>query len=262
MISKYFLLTLLFFAACKAPKQTTQTLLVPQGAAWAALWQQRSAEYKALCFQAYNIARVRLDEQLLLQQSKPLAIVTDIDETVLDNSPYSVHTAVRGESYSDKTWSEWTAKAAADTVPGGLSFLRYASSKGVHVFYITNRAENERSATLKNLQHFNFPDADDAHLLLKTTASGKESRRQQVLQTHNIVLLMGDNLSDFAAIFDKQPQEQRESIAKQSAADFGKRFIVLPNPMYGDWLPAMFQYNYKQSNLQLDSILKSQLKDY
>jgi len=262
MNSKYFLLTLTFLVACSTQKQQQQTLLVPQGAAWAALWQQRSAEYKALCFQAYNIARVRLDEQLKQPQNKPLAIVTDIDETVLDNSPYTVHTAVKGESYSDKTWSEWTAKAIADTVPGALSFLRYASSKGVHVFYITNRAESERTATLQNLKRLNFPDADDAHLLLKTTTSGKESRRQQVSQTHQIALLMGDNLSDFAVIFDKQPQDERENITKQSAADFGNRFIVLPNPMYGDWLPAMFHYNYKRTNRQLDSILKSQLKDY
>ncbi|WP_232538921.1 5'-nucleotidase, lipoprotein e(P4) family [Chitinophaga tropicalis] len=253
-------------AACKSTRPVTSqapsTTLVPYGPAWAALWQQKAAEYKALCFQAYNIAKVRLDENLQHPGNKPVAIVTDIDETILDNSPYTVHTSLRGQAYADKTWTEWTDKAAADTVPGALSFLKYAASKGVRVFYITNRAETERTSTLKNLQHWQFPDADNEHLLLKTTTSGKESRRQQVAQTHQIILLMGDNLSDFAAIFDKQPVTEREKVTQQSAADFGNRFIVLPNPMYGDWLPAMFQYNYKRSPQELDSILKTQLKDY
>jgi len=238
------------------------TVMQPYGPAWAALWQQRSAEYKALCFQAYNIAKIRLNESLSQSSSQPLAIVTDIDETILDNSPYTVHTSLKGETYTDKTWMEWTAKAMADTVPGACSFLQYAASKGVQVFYITNRAEQERAATLKNLQRWHFPNADNEHLLLKTTASGKESRRQQVAQTHKIILLMGDNLSDFAAMFDKQPANQRDQLTKQSAADFGNRFIVLPNPMYGDWLPALFEYNYKRSQGEMDSLLKTKLKNY
>jgi 5'-nucleotidase (lipoprotein e(P4) family) len=248
--------------AQSANSLTPQTALVPYGPAFAALWQQKSAEYKALCFQAYNIAKLRLNERLLQPQEKPLVIVTDIDETILDNSPYTVHTALHGQPYTDKTWLEWTAKAAADTVPGALSFLQFASSKGVHVFYVTNRAESEREATLKNLKRWQFPDADNAHLLLKTTTSGKESRRLQVAATNEIVLLMGDNLSDFAVIFDKLSADKREEITKQSAADFGNKFIVLPNPMYGDWLPAMFEYNYKRSTPEMDSILKSKLKDY
>jgi 5'-nucleotidase (lipoprotein e(P4) family) len=256
--------------ACSTTKQSsspvtttaTNTPLLPYGPAWAALWQQKAAEYKALCFQAYNIAAIRLDESLRQQHNKPLAIVTDIDETILDNSPYTVHTALKGEGYTEKTWFEWTDKAAADTIPGALSFLQYAASKGVQVFYITNRVERERIATLRNLQHWHFPDADDAHLLMKTTTSGKESRRLQVAQTHEIILLMGDNLSDFAAIFDKQPVDKREQVTQQSAADFGNRFIVLPNPMYGDWLPAMFEYNYKHRPQELDSLLRCQLINY
>ncbi|OMP77171.1 5'-nucleotidase, lipoprotein e(P4) family [[Flexibacter] sp. ATCC 35208] len=255
-----FLLTFPLLFACKAPKPVAQhTTLVPYGPAFAALWQQRSAEYKALCFQAYNIARFRLNEDLKSSFPKPMAIVTDIDETILDNSPYNVHVALKGENYSDKTWQEWTSKAAADTVPGALSFLKYAAEKGVHVYYITNRSEAERGVTLQNLQRWNFPDADNEHLILKTTTSSKEERRLHVAQTHEIILLMGDNMGDFSAIFEKQPADKREAATKQSAAEFGSRFIVLPNPMYGDWLPALFQYNYKQN---IDSILQTQLRNY
>ncbi|MBW8685438.1 5'-nucleotidase, lipoprotein e(P4) family [Chitinophaga rhizophila] len=264
------LLTCAFFAgitACKttpptAATSTPSTVLQPYGPAWAALWQQRSSEYKALCFQAYNIARIRLDEQLARTSSRPLAIVTDIDETVLDNSPYTVHTALKGQGYTEKTWAEWTASATADTVPGALSFLQYAAAKGVHIFYISNRAETERTPTLQNLQRWHFPNADNEHLLLKTSGSGKESRRAQVAQTHNIILLMGDNLGDFSELFDKQPVDKRTALTQQAAADFGNKFIVLPNPMYGDWLPALFDFNYKRSATEMDSLLKQQLKDY
>ncbi len=262
MVLKFLPISLAFFLifSCKAPKPAVQhTALVPYGPAFAALWQQRSAEYKALCFQAYNFARLRLNEDLQRGSAKPMAIVTDIDETVLDNSSYNVHIALKGENYSDKTWQEWTGKAMADTVPGALSFLKYAAEKGVHVFYITNRSEAERGVTLQNLQRWNFPDADNEHLIPKTTTSSKEERRLAVAKTHEIILLMGDNLGDFSAIFEKQPADKREAAAKQSAAEFGNRFIVLPNPMYGDWLPAMFQYNYKQN---IDSILQTQLKNY
>ncbi|PSL50158.1 5'-nucleotidase (lipoprotein e(P4) family) [Chitinophaga niastensis] len=252
--------------ACKTTKplaeQAQHTQLVPEGPAWAALWQQQSGEYKALCLQAYQLAALRLDQYLATKGNKPLAVVTDIDETVLDNSPYSVHQALSGKGYDDKSWMEWTAKVVADTVPGAPAFFKYAASKGVKVFYITNRLEAERAVTLKNLQRYNFPDADDQHLLLKTTTSGKESRRQQVLQQFEIVMLFGDNLSDFAAIFDKKPFEERNAAAMQSAASFGSRFIVLPNPMYGDWEGALYDYQYKLNTQQKDSVLKSRLKNY
>lgn len=252
--------------ACKTTRpvaeKTTATTLAPGGPAWAALWQQQAGEYKALCLQAYQLAALRLDQYLATKGNKPLAVVTDIDETVLDNSPYSVHQALAGKGYDDKSWMEWTAKAAADTVPGAPAFFKYAASKGVKVFYITNRAESERAVTLRNLQQYQFPDADDQHLMLKTTTSGKEPRRQQVLQQYDIVMLFGDNLSDFSAIFDKKPFEERNAAALQSATSFGSRFIVLPNPMYGDWEGALYNYQYKLSTPQKDSVMKSRLRNY
>lgn len=252
--------------ACKTTQpvaeKTTATTLIPGGPAWAALWQQQSGEYKALCLQAYQLAALRLDQYLATKGNKPLAVVTDIDETVLDNSPYSVHQALAGKSYDDKSWMEWTAKAAADTVPGAPAFFKYAASKGVKVFYITNRVESERAVTLQNLQRYQFPDADDQHLMLKATTSGKEPRRQEVLQQYEIVMLFGDNLGDFAAIFDKKPADERNAAALQSAASFGSRFIVLPNPMYGDWEGALYNFQYKLSAQQKDSIMKGRLKNY
>lgn len=256
----------IFFAACSTTKksvtaQTEATSITNNGKVWSSLWQQRSAEYKALCFQAYNIARLRLDESLKQPGTKPLAVVTDIDETLLDNSPYDVMRALNNQDYTQATWKAWTDKAAADTVPGASAFFKYAASKGVTVFYITNRSENERTATLKNLQNFNLPNADDAHLLLRQTTSSKEARRQQVLKTHNVILLCGDNLPDFDLLYDNHPSGQnREAITGQLMKEFGNRYIVIPNPSYGDFENAIFNNNSKLKNTQKDSVIRATVK--
>jgi 5'-nucleotidase (lipoprotein e(P4) family) len=267
IFSSITLLFLMAFAtACKLPKKATvadrEAPIVLKGPAWAATWQQQAGEYKALCYQAYNLAQMRLD--VLLQQSytKPVAIVTDIDETVLDNSPYQVHQALHKEEYSDSSWMEWTAQVDCDTVPGALSFLRYAKNKGIAVFYITNRLEAERRATLKDLQRWGFPDAIDDHLTMKTTSSGKEPRRKKVADNYEIVLLLGDNLSDFSSVFDKKPLAERNDQAKSNAALFGTKFIVLPNAMYGDWDGALYQYQYNLPPEEKEKIILQSLKKY
>ena len=262
-----FLLFASFFAACNSGKkliakqETQQPSLVLQGKLYATAFMQSSAEYHALCLQAFNIARLRLDEALKLSSSKPRAIIVDIDETVLDNSADEVHRDLLGKSFNMEDWHQWTAMAAADTIPGAFSFLKYASSKNVEIFYITNRDEVDRAGTLQNLQHFGFPNADNAHLLIRLNTSGKEARRQQVMADHDVVMLLGDNLSDFSMLFDKKSVEERLQATQKLSAEFGNRFIVLPNPVYGDWELALYQYK-QLSSAQKDSAIKSWLKGY
>jgi 5'-nucleotidase (lipoprotein e(P4) family) len=255
---------ILLFAACATtkPAGTSNTASITNnGKAWASIWQQRAAEYKALCFQAYNIARLRVDEGVKNPGSKPLAIVTDIDETLLDNSPYDATRALQNKDYTDATWKEWTDKAVADTVPGAPAFFKYAASKGITIFYITNRNENERATTLKNLQLYGLPNADDAHLQLKTTTSSKEARRLNVLKTHNILLLCGDNLPDFDMLYDNHPaEESRAATTQKLEMEFGSRYIIIPNPSYGDFEGALFGFNYKLTNAQKDSVIKAKIK--
>ncbi|WP_413666002.1 5'-nucleotidase, lipoprotein e(P4) family [Mucilaginibacter sp. Mucisp86] len=259
----YLLSGLLLLSACAPVKKTasSNTSITNDGKIWASLWQQRAAEYKALCFQAYNIAKLRVDEGIKNPGDKPLAIVTDIDETLLDNSPYDVHRALQNLDYSDATWKQWTDKAVADTVPGAPAFFKYAASKGITIFYITNRNENERASTLKNLQLYGLPNADDEHLQLKTTSSSKEARRLNVLKTHNILLLCGDNLPDFDLLYDNHPAEDsRIATTQKLQKEFGSRYIVIPNPSYGDFEGALFQYNYKLAPAQKDSVIRAKIK--
>ena len=243
---------------------STPPALLPMGPAWGAVYQQRAGEYEALCLQAYNIAKSRLDNLLASTTGKPPAIITDIDETLLDNSPYAVHQALAGKTYDDSSWIAWTARVDCDTVPGALSFLKYAASKGVDIFYITNRLQVEQGPTLANLQKWGFPQADAQHLVLKQSGatSSKESRRQAIEGGHQVLLFLGDNLSDFAALFDHQPYDERRKRVEESATEFGSTFIVLPNPVYGDWEGALYNYHYPATLPEKNKILLDSLKTY
>jgi 5'-nucleotidase (lipoprotein e(P4) family) len=258
-------LTVLFFISCTAVKKTTggqsDGKLVIDGKIWSSVFQQRAAEYKVLCLQAYNIARLRLDESLT-ESGKPKAIISDIDETFLDNSPYAVHRALAGKDYDPASWLEWTSKAVADTMPGALSFFNYAASKNVEIFYVTNREEEERAGTLANLQRFQFPFADNQHLILREATSSKEERRQKIAATHDIILLLGDNLADFSTLFDKKTESEREQNVYALSSEWGKKFIVLPNTNYGGWEEAIYLNVRDWTPAQKDSLLKKNLKGY
>lgn len=236
--------------------------LIAGGKLFTALYQQQAAEYKALCFQAYNVARLRLDEELKTPSAMPLAIVTDIDETMLDNSPYAVHQALLGKDYDIESWKEWTALGECDTLAGALSFFKYAASKGVEIFYVTNREESEREGTLKNLNRFGFPLSDKDHLILRETSSSKESRRQRIASTHNIVIFLGDNLPDFSAFYDKKNVADRLSVTQKFANEFGDHFIILPNPVYGDWESALYEYNYQKTQADREGMIRRILRNY
>ena len=236
------------------------------GKLYAAVFQQNAAEFQALAVQAFNIARIQLD-QILEEQAKnpngkPLAIVTDVDETFIDNSPYAVERALQGKSYSQESWNEWTAKADAKPLLGSQAFFQYAASKGVEVFYITNRNVQDKAATMKNLKKYDYPFVDDTHMIVRTNESSKEARRQKLQETHEIVLLLGDNLSDFHMMFDKKTQEERLQNVKDNQALFGKRFIMFPNSGYGDWEAALFDYNHNLSPAEKDKIYINSVRGF
>ena len=260
-MKKHFILFLIIFCSFITHAQSQNASIANDGKVWASLYQQRAAEYRALCYQAYNVAKLRLSIAVKQHHKKPYAVIADIDETLLDNSPYDAERAVNNQEFELKSWKQWTAKGICDTVPGGPEFFKYAASKGVEVFYITNRYEDERAGTLKNLQYYHLPNANNAHLILKQKESSKETRRQDILKTHDVILYCGDNLTDFDALYDNQPTEAaRKTATNKLKSEFGDRYIVLPNPSYDDWESAIFQYNFKLTNAQKDSIIKAKLK--
>lgn len=210
------------------------------------LWQQTAAEYRALCYQAFNSANQQLNAipKRTFRRQK-LAIITDLDETILDNSYYDARLIVDKTKESYQQWKAWTAQSAATAVPGAVAFLQYAAQKGVTIFYVSNRDTADVKVTLANLQRLQLPNADEQHCLFMSSTSSKETRRLEVMQDYNVVLLLGDNLNDFSAVFEKRPVDQRLAATDSVMQEWGKRFIVLPNPTYGDWENALYRY---QSN--------------
>ena len=267
-MKKSALIILLFSASCISPRVSITNLpaqadnVIIDGKLFATAYQQRAAEYRALCYQAYNIARLRVEQNKSQRNEKPKAIMTDVDETVLNNSPYQAQQVLSGKDYDPASWYNWTSRGEADTVPGALHFFQFAASTGIEIFYVTNRLENEREGTLKNLQKFNFPNADNQHLLLKSNVSSKEARKQRIAKTHSIVLLIGDNLNDVNNLFEKKNWNDRMKVADSFATEFGDRFIILPNPVYGDWESSLYNFNNALTAAQKDSVLRASLHSY
>ena len=215
----------------------------------AIVYQQTAAEYRALCYQAYNLAHFMLDRDLDNKKvNMPRCVVLDIDETVLDNSPYEAKCVLEKLVYPNK-WEDWIKNASAKPVPGALDFLKYARSNGVEVYFVTNRKENERESTVENLKSAGFTAVDADHLLMREDISSKEIRRAKISKTRHISLLFGDNLADFSDAFDGKLSVQDRFVAVDKLKkEFGTRFIVLPNAMYGDWEGAVYDNDYSLSD--------------
>ncbi len=229
------------------------------------LWIQKAAEYRALAYQAYNIAKLRLKEELRNKRTKKRAVVVDIDETVLDNSPYLAKTVLANIGYPTG-WKKWCDMVKAEPVPGALEFLTFADAMGVSVYYISNRYTNVLSSTIKNLKKLGFPQVKKSHIFLrKNKHHTKTIRRARVSKTHYICMLVGDNLADFATIFgdEKVPHyAKRAKIVDKYKKLFGKKFIVLPNPNYGDFLKSIPTFSFKKPQSKRDKVLLDALQTY
>lgn len=231
----------------------------------AILWTQTSGEWRALAYQAFALARLRLDQDLRANRNRRIrrAVIVDVDETVLDNSPYQAMTVKTRTAYESKSWLAWCEKAEAAAIPGAVEFLRYANSRGVRVFYITNRRESEKRCTAQNLKKVGFPDVSDETLLVRTDTSSKQPRRDNIARKHRVVLLMGDNLNDFAGIFETSKTiDSRLAATNQNKSNFGTRFIVLPNVMYGAWEEAIYGDPSKLTEEQKAEKRRNALKSF
>ena len=204
------------------------------------LWYQRSAEMQALYYQGYNIAKSALREKTgKSDNKKPKTVIMDIDETVLDNSPVEAYQVIENVPFSDSLWNRWVSLCSAEPLPGALDFTKFAESKGAEVFYVSNRTLSDSfEYTIKNLKSKGFPFADSIHVVLKTDLSSKEIRRMAIAEKYDIILLMGDNLADLDVVFEKRGDDLGFGAVNNNIKEFGTRFILFPNPMYGPWLNA------------------------
>ena len=229
----------------------------------AVLWVQRSVEYRALSETVYRAATERLDAALAAGNwdalvpgerdnaaaiaGLPPAVVMDIDETVLDNSPYQARLVKDGLEYDDATWADWVSEEKARPVPGVLDFARAAEAKGVTIIYLSNRDKALHAATLANLRAVGLPVKDDSVFLglgtvvagCEQKGSGKTCRRQLAGRGYRVLMQFGDQLGDFVEAPANTPQAHA-ALHAEYRGWFGDRWWVLPNPTYGAWEPALF----------------------
>jgi 5'-nucleotidase (lipoprotein e(P4) family) len=246
------------FYSCKNKELVNNILPENQDALiLSVLWYQKSPEMLAMYYQCYNNATKSLTEKLRNSKDKrQKAVVMDIDETILDNSRVEGYQVIHNVPYSDSIWNRWTDMAIAGPLPGALEFALFARSKGVEIFYVSNRSiTTANGSTIKNLQEKGFPFADSVHLVLKTTTSSKEERRQKISSNHEILLFIGDNIGDFDDVFDDRTKDLGFGAVKENIDKFGDSFIILPNPMYGPWINAAV--NEQPGETQREKLLKS-----
>lgn len=263
--SAFLLLVAMLFAACDPIQQDTTIANEKASQEYleaAVLFVQTAAEYRALCYQAYNAGEARLKAIAdTAQSTKQLAVVLDLDETVLDNSPYTAWQIEADLPYSKSTWAKWTDLASADLVPGAKRFLQVADSLGFGIFYISNRDTSALNGTWKNMGIYDLPQIDPDHFYLKTTTSDKTERRNAVRDRgYEIVLFAGDNLGDYDARWDKSPTAERAALTDDARADFGTKFLMLPGPLYGSWLASLYNYDWSLTEAQRDSLRKAALE--
>jgi len=253
------ILSLMLLTACEEKSGNVTNQANQNNLVMATLYNYYAAEYKALCYQAYNVAKERVKITRKLNPKKDnLAVVVDIDETILNYSPFEAKLILDKATFNFEDWVKWGNLEVAEPVPGALEFLKFADSLGYHIFYITNKTEKfEKKSTLGNLGKLGFPQLEASHLLFGKSGESKENRRKSISENYTIVLFAGDNLGDFYD--DSSDYNTRDSLMMANKANFGKKFIVLPNAMYGRWSNCL---GINRSDKVVDSLLKEMVSKY
>jgi acid phosphatase len=255
------LILLVLLPSCSTDRPTHEGLR-------AVLWVQTSAEYRACAEQAYRVAKEKLDlalktqgwtaapEQLNDYQDLPPAVILDVDRTVLDNSPFQGQLVKESRAFTRDLWEKWVFMAKAPPIPGALEFVKYAESKKVEIFYVTNRTANLEQATRNNLEKLGFPTKKDPDTVLMRKENGwgsdKSSRRRHVAKGYRILLLLGDDFNDFLSGVRGSgvTLEDRTRLAKQYKSYWGAKWIIFPNPVYGSWEAALYEFEFGLSHTE------------
>jgi 5'-nucleotidase (lipoprotein e(P4) family) len=244
----------------------------------AVLWMQTSAEYYALTQSAYTQATNMLSkgladknwtaaqEQTGDYRKLPPAIILDIDETVLDNSPFQAQLIKDNANFTQEAWDKWTRLASAQPLPGAKAFLDFAVAQGVTIFYVTNRDASQEQDTRKNLLQQNLPLRTDIDVVLtknenRWSSSDKGARRSYVSKDFRIIALVGDDFGDFVSGAKGSP-ETRVELAKNGQAAWGTKWFLIPNPVYGSWEAALFNHDYSTPVTEVTSIKLKKLRGF
>lgn len=278
---KYFLFLsiafIVFLYGCKSPAPLkSQADVLDHSTTSATLWAQNSAEYRALTTSIYRTASSNLalaveDSYWTAypeQEDKPIrklppAIILDVDETALNNAAFQARMIKQNSSFNPEKWNSWVMEAKADAIPGALSFTQRAAERGIAIYYLTNREAKVEEGTRENLKKLGFPLPQNGdHILSKNErenwTSAKTERRAYVAANHRILMLFGDDLNDFVSAKGISQQE-RHQLVEEHNDKWGRKWFVLPNPTYGSWESALYNFDNSLSPNRIDSTKSSKL---
>lgn len=223
----------------------------------AILWQTTSAEYRVLAQSIYATAQTQLERALAdpnwsaLPTQKanyrhlPPAIIMDIDETVIDTGAFQSQMARNNARFSSRPWREWQELNQPNAIPGAVEFIATAQARGVTVFFVTNRDHATEHTARRNLAAIGIalPKEIDTVLCRSERAdwgTDKESRRQFIAHAYRVLMLIGDDLSDFISDYRAGPELRVSAALKHG--EWGTKWFMLPNPMYGSWEASLYDF--------------------
>ena len=245
-----------------AKNEADEVLLAEQGML-AYNWMQQSGEYRALAYQAFNAAKAAFDAAVPADGMKK-AVVVDLDETMIDNSAEGAIRLLEHKEFDPSFWTRWCEAEQALAIPGAVEFANYVNSHGGKMFYVSNRIVGpEYQPTINNLEALGFTGVDSTSVLLKDKVSQKTARFEQVEKAgYEIVVFIGDNLDDFRFTGEtyRKLNDVRRSVVDKYKSDFGVKYIVLPNPLYGNWEGGLNADYYKNDAAGKLKIRRDNLK--
>lgn len=232
----------------------------------AILWQTTSVEYRVVAQSIYGAAKSYLDRALADRQwtalpaqrenfqHLPPAVIMDIDETVIDTSRFQILLVKNGARFSRARWRDWSSQNEPGGVPGAIEFISFAQSRGVTVFFVTNRDYATEPLTRNHLVSagIKLPDGIDTVLSQSERPdweTDKGSRRDFIAKSYRVLMLFGDDLADFISEYRTPAQVRMSEAMKHN--EWGTKWFMLPNPMYGSWESTLYDFN---SDLSMDEI--------
>lgn len=154
-------------------------------------------------------------EQRTARDGEKLAIVLDIDETVLSNLK---HMREMDFGYVPKLWDQWVADADAPAIESMREVYRAARARKIAVFYLTGRKTTDQPGTERNLRATGLGGYTRIYYkpvgYPQTTEHFKTATRREITeQGYTIIANIGDQASDLAG-------------------GYAEKTFKLPNPFY------------------------------
>ncbi len=250
----------------------------------ALLWMQTSAEYRAITRQTFLLAEMNLgralvdpswtasvDQQRQMDRKAeavktlPPAVIMDVDETVLDNTAYQTQLIQTQSEFDPVTWNQFVEEEKSIAIPGAVHFVEACRDAQVTVLFVTNREFSVEPATRRNLIKVGLMKAEDPDWIFsknerKTWTSNKQSRRAHLASQYRILMILGDDLNDFVPQGDRPTASQRQKLADRYTDRWGHRWFMLPNPNYGGWERALFNWQDREPRSKKIQLKRSHMR--